>query len=325
MIRTIYFPATGTPQKDLSRDDIRQKLSHPDGWVWVSLENANEAEINEYLNQLFHFHPLAIEDCLSAGYQTPKIDDYNSYIFIVAHVLSNNHGKTEIETNELDLFLGKNFLVSVDHCEIMTPVVKVWRKLERDERLQNNGPDFLCHSLLDMLVDEYLPYLDHLEDEIELLEDRILEKPKTEYMSQILDLKHITTSLRRVVSPQREMMNRLSRDEFAMVDRQSRIYFRDIYDHLVRIQEMSENIRDMISSALEVYLNATSMRLNEVMKALTIVSTIFLPLSFVAGVYGMNFTYMPEIQWIWGYPFVWLIFISIVIGMLVFFKKRGWF
>jgi magnesium transporter len=207
----------------------------------------------------------------------------------------------------------------------MPPVEKVWKGIERDERIYSNGSDFLCHAILDALVDDYMPVLDKMDEEIEWLEDRVLSKPEPETLERILSLKHSVMTLRRIVSPQRETINRLSRDDFPQIDRQSRIYFRDIYDHLVRIQDLSESIRDIVSGAMDIYLNSTSLRLNEIMKALTIVSTIFLPMSFFAGVYGMNFHYFPEITWPYGYAYVWALFIAIFVGMLIFFKKRGWF
>jgi magnesium transporter len=170
-----------------------------------------------------------------------------------------------------------------------------------------------------------MPLLDRMEDEIEQLEDQVLSKPKVETLERILALKHSIMVLRHIIWPQREVVNRLSRDEFSMIDEKSRIYFRDIYDHIMRIQEMSENIRDIVSGSLDIYLNSTSLRLNEIMKALTIVSTIFLPLSFVAGNYGMNFKFMPELNWPLGYVMVLGIYLAIVVGMLSFFRKRGWF
>lgn len=325
MIRTIYFPKTGSPQYDLAVSALRPALADPDGLLWVSLEQPTEDEYRTILANLFHFHPLAIEDCQTKGYQTPKVDDYGTYIFIIALAIMNGQTREACRTEELDIFLGKNFVVSVFHADEMPPVSRLWQRLERDERLHNNGSDFLCHALLDYLVDDYLPHLDTLEDEIEGLEDRVLKNPEPAVLSKIIGIKHYIMTIRRVISPQREMINNLSRDEYPMIDRQSQIYFRDIYDHLVRIYDMIDVIRDMATSTLEVYLNATSVRLNEVMKALTIVSTIFLPLSFVAGIYGMNFTFMPELDWVYGYPLIWLIFILISVGMLTFFKKRGWF
>jgi magnesium transporter len=226
---------------------------------------------------------------------------------------------------ELNIFLGENFMVTLHLDEAMPPVDQLWNQLEKDERLTHNGTDILCHRLLDYLVDDYMPVLDDLDDEIEWLEDQVLARPNPQLLSRILALKHTLIALRRIMSPQREVLNRLSRDEFAMIDNHARIYFRDVYDHMVRFQDLIETLRDIVTGAMDIYLNSTSLRMNEIMKALTIVSTIFLPLSFVAGVYGMNFEHMPELNWIWGYPMVWGIFLLIAAGMLIFFKRRGWF
>jgi magnesium transporter len=326
MIRSIYFPtADASPQLALNQDEITAALGNSDGLLWVSLENPTEVEIKEMLAGVFKFHPLAIEDCISSGYQTPKIDDFKTYIFIIAHALSKDGAHTLAATLELNLFLGKNYLVTCFHHDHVPCVDAVWDLISRDDRLIRNGSDFLCHAILDHLVDDYLPVIDHMDDEIEDLEDKVLQKPDPAILARILELKHDVLFLRRMISPQREVMNRLSRDEFPMIDMQSRIYYRDIYDHLVRIQDLTESLRDIIAGVLDIYLNSTSLRLNEIMKALTIVSTIFLPLSFVAGVYGMNFQFMPEIYWRFGYLGVWVVFVSVFVGMILFFKKRNWF
>ena len=259
------------------------------------------------------------------GYQTPKVDDFESYLFLIMHAVQMDDGLEELGTKELNVFLGPNYVVSSFLSETMSPVTNVWARLNRDERLVHHGADFLVHAIFDELVDEYLPLLDQMDEEVDLLEDQVLQMPRQRTLSRILLLKHRTLSIRRIIGPQREVMNRLSRDEFAQVDAHSRVYFRDIYDHLVRIQDLSESSRDLISDALSTYLSATSNRLNEIMKALTIVSTIFLPLSFVAGNYGMNFKFLPEINWPLGYPMVVLIYILIAGAMLSYFKRKGWF
>jgi len=326
MIHSIYYPPNNEkPQRDIPLNEIPAAMKQPDGLLWLSLENTGNGELTHVLGDIFKFHPLAIEDCQSDGYQTPKVDDFQDYIYIVAQALAPQNGFENLETIEFNLFLGSNFLVTSYKGELMPPVQDVWKLLEKDNRLHNFGSDFLSHALLDHLVDDYMPLLDNMEDEIEALEELVLEKPKPETMERILALKHSIMWLRRVIAPQREVMNRLSRDEYPMIDRQSKVYFRDIYDHLVRIQDMAESIRDIVGGSLDIYLNSTSLRLNEIMKALTIVSTIFLPLSFVAGVYGMNFQYLPEIYWRYGYIFVWCVFIAIAVGMLAYFKKRNWF
>jgi len=326
MIRSIHYDKQGRSRRDLSLQEMALALKDKDGLLWVSLEHAGPQEIQDVLGGVFNFHPLSIEDVLSAGYQTPKVDDFGNYLLIVAHAPQPDNELATLDTNELNIFLGKNFLLSSYLSEQMHPVEEVWRRIERDERLVNFGADFLCHALLDVLVDDYMPMLDEMDEEIDSLEDTVLIKPNPLTLERILTLKHAILSLRRVITPQREVMNRLSRDEFTMIDRHSRIYFRDIYDHLVRIQDLSETIRDVVGGTLDTYLSATSNRLNEVMKALTVVSTIFLPLSFIAGVYGMNFRYVvPDYDWRYGFVLFWMLCISVAGGMLLFFKKRGWF
>jgi magnesium transporter len=232
----------------------------------------------------------------------------------------------DLETDELNIFLGENYLVTVSKCKVIQPVEAVFHRIKRDERITQNGSDFLCHAVLDVLVDEYMPIIDKMDEDIEWLEDQVLAKPNPQTMERIINLKHSIMSLRRIIAPMREVINRLSRDDFPMIDRQSRIYFRDIYDHLVRIQDLSDTIRDIVSGTMDIYLNSTSLRLNEVMKALTIVSTIFLPLSFLAGVYGMNFLVnYPSFTWKYGTVFFWGLSIFVAGGMLLFFKRRGWF
>ncbi len=321
MIRSMVYVNGGKPQIGVPLGQISTDVRAA-GLLWVSLENPTESEIYATLRDTFHFHPLAIEDCLTVGYQAPKIDDFGEYIFVIAHALQPG---PELNTIELNCFLGKNYLVTSFQSPALSSIDMVWKKLERDERLVSHGADFLLHAILDVMVDEYMPILDQMDEEIETLEDEVISKPQPPILEKILDLKHRIMNLRRIVNPQREVMNRLSRDDFPQIDRKSRIYYRDIYDHLVRIQDLSESIRDIISGSLDIYLSATSNRLNEVMKALTIVSTIFLPMSFFAGVYGMNFHYFPEITWKYGYVMAWAIFLLIPIGMLIFFKKRGWF
>lgn len=324
MISIVYFPKIGAPQFNLPFSALRSALADREGLVWVALEEPDEEEIARVLANQFHFHPLAVEDCQSDGYQTPKLDDYGDYLFLVVQSVTSGGLLDGDTTRELNIFLGDNYLVSSSLRKI-TAVEKLRKRLERDERIYQNGSDFLCHALLDQVVDEFIPHIDQLEEEIDFLEEAVLSNPDPQTLQRILRLKRYSMNLRRVISPQREVINRLCRDDFPMIDPHSRMYFRDVYDHLVRIFDMLDGIRDMTTSALEVYLNATSLRLNEVMKALTIVSTIFLPLSFVAGIYGMNFDYMPELGWRWGYPLVWLIFVLIAGGMLSYFRKRRWF
>lgn len=325
MIRSVYYLKDFPLEKNLSLPKIQEALKSGEGLLWVHLDQPTTEESQTLLAETFKFHPLAIEDCMSNGYQTPKVDDYDDYLFILVHSLIPSEDLGELATTELDLFLGSNYLVSSTLQPESSAINSVFNRLDRDERFISHGMDYLCHLLLDVIVDDYMPVLDQMDEEIDWLEDKVLEKPHTSTLEKILTLKHSTLTLRRIIIPMREVVNILSRDEFPQITPNKRIYFRDIYDHLVRIQDLIESVRDVASGTLDIYLSATSNRLNEVMKALTIVSTIFLPLTFFAGVYGMNFKYFPEINWQFGYLYVWILFAVLAIGMVAYFKHKGWF
>ena len=325
MIRSILFTDGAAPKYNISVEEMKITYDDPKTLLWVSLENPDVEEF-AVLREVFQFHPLTIEDSMNEGYQPPKVDDFGSYIFLIVHAVDPSADFHELRTRELNIYLGENFVVSVYYGERVKAIDTVFQRIEKDERLAQNGSDFLCHAILDALVDDYMPIIDKMEDEIEMLEDLVIAHPRPETLSRIIDLKHAIMTLRRIISPMREVINRLSRDEYRMIDAQSRIYFRDVYDHLVRIQDLSDTIRDIVGGTMDIYLNATSLRLNEVMKALTIVSTIFLPLSFLAGVYGMNFQrQIPAYSEDLGIAIFWAICIAVAGGMLAFFKRRGWF
>lgn len=325
MYKVAFFQANQSPKLITNPAEIEEKLHSTDGFTWISLEKSNNEEMDQILRGLMHFHPLPIEDCQSSGYQTSKIDDFSDYIFVITHAVNPAKEIGDLETMELDFFLGKNYLVTCYTDDIMPPISKTWELIQRDYRLSKYGPDFLCHTILDSLVDDYMPLIDQMESEVEWLEDSALEKPRQETLQRLLSLKHSIMSLRRIIAPQREVMNRLSRDEFSQIDKQSLIYFRDIYDHLVRIQDLTDVIRDIVSGALDIYLNSTSLRLNEIMKALTIVSTVFLPLSFITGAFGMNFIHIPGAAHEYGFYLTCLGLVILGIFMLLYFRKRNWF
>ncbi len=325
MIQSVYCSPEGKLISPCPIDDLAGLIQSGKGTLWVNLVKPAADEIKQVMVDIFHFHPLAIEDCQSVGFQAAKVDDYDTYLFLIAHALPSDVDLEHIEPLELNIFLGANFIVTHHSQEALSCIDIPWKLFNRDYRFQTRGVDYVCHAILDHLVDDYLPLIDQMEEEIEWLEDKVLAKPDPQTLERLLMFKHSIMILRRVITPQREVVNRLSRDDFVQIQPHSRMYFRDIYDHLVRVQDMAENIRDIVGVSLDIYLNSTSLKLNEVMKALTIVSTIFLPLSFLAGVYGMNFKYFPEINWQFGYPLAWLVFILVVITMLLFFKKRGWF
>lgn len=326
MFRAVFLKPLEEPLVLDSVSQINNYLNSPEGFLWVSLETSDNAEIDSVLRGLFNFHPLAIEDCQTIGFQVSKIDDFGDYIFIITHAIDQSGNEDDINTTELDLFLGKNYLVTCYTDPSMAAIAKTWNLITRDWRISKFGPDFLCHTILDVIVDDYMPIIDQMESEVEWLEDKVIEKPSPETLHRLLTIKHSIMALRRVISPQREVMNRLSRDEFhEIIDKQSLIYFRDIYDHLLRIQDLADILRDIVSGGLDIYLNSTSLRLNEIMKALTIVSTVFLPLSFITGAFGMNFLHIPGAASPIGFYVTCSLLVLLGVFMLVYFKKRHWF
>lgn len=324
MIDALAF-RNGTLRELHDLDAIKREFERGEGGLlWIHLHQCNHNEYEAVLKTLFRFHPLAIEDTLSQGYQAPKVDDFTDYLFLIAHAITSDSTLTEIGTTELNCFLGKQYLVTSCHEDVLQPVQTTWQRALRDQRILERGADFLLHALLDAVVDEYLPFLDRIDEEVDQLEDRIIIQADPSDLRRILQLKHMILAMRRVASPQREVMLRLSRGEFSLIQQSHFIYFRDIYDHLVRIADLSESVRDVVGSTLDTYLSVSSNKLNEVMKTLTMVSTIFLPLTLVTSLYGMNFDFMPELHWHYGYLMVWIIMGVIIVGMLWFFHRRRW-
>lgn len=324
MIHAIYDSKQDNARRIESIAELKELLTRDTGVVWVHLHQGEPSEYTTILKDVFNFHPLAIEDTLSYGYQPPKIDDFQDYLFIIVHAITSNNELSELATEELNCYLGRNYLVTVCHNATIQPVETVWERVHRDERIIERGADFLLHTVLDTVVDEFLPFLDRIDDEVGSLEDQIILDPKPDALKRILELKHTILALRRISSPQREVMLRLSRGEFDLLSQQSQIYFRDIYDHLVRVTDLSEGVRDVVGSTLDTYLSVSSNKMNEVMKALTIVSTTILPLSLVTSLYGMNFRIMPELEWRYGYLMVWIIMGLIVAGMMWYFHRKRW-
>jgi len=325
MIRCLKMNIAANNFAEITLIEAKEAIADPTKIVWISLESATADEINLVLGDTLHFHPLTIEDCLSDGYQIAKVDDFEDYLFIIANALKVTEGEFDLDSAELDIFLGKNYLVSCFTASSMSPVERVWKRLQRDHRVYNQGADFLCHALLDALGDEFMPVTDNMENEIEVLEDTVLQRPNPQVLERLLTIKHSIVSLRRIINPLRELINRLARDQYPQIDTGNRVYFRDIYDHLVWILDLAETIRDIVSGAMDIYLNSTSLRLNEVMKALTIVSTIFLPLAFVTGLFGMNFIHIPGLSHPLGFWAVCALCLLISFAMIYFFKKQKWF
>ena len=319
--RALIRDGGGTRTLDPTPENLRAALDHGANVLWLDLLGATP-EASALLSGVFDFHPLAVEDCLGQV-EHPKIDDYEAYLYVVTRGLCGDGAGDSLQVAELDLFLGPNYLVTF-HRQPLHCITNLWERALQDERYPQRGADGLAHAAIDLLVDDLMPILDKLDATIEELEDEILANPTQKTLARILEIKRATLHLRRVVMPQREMTYRLSRDESPLVRPKTRLYFRDVYDHLVRVADINESLRDLVAGALEIYLTVVSNRMNEVMKVLTLVATIFMPLTLLASIYGMNFRHMPGLEWRYGYFGLLGLMLASATGMLWWFRRRGW-
>jgi magnesium transporter len=324
MIRIIFRDAEGHVACDLPLEQLLADLHAKNGTVWIDMQTPSMDEYKLVLEQIFHFHPLAIEDAMN-DIHLPKIDDFGTYLYLVFHTVALGHEPMDIDTEEVDVFLGLNYLITI-HDQPRRSIEKAW---DTEHHLADGlarGPAMLLYELLDNQIDAYIPIIDAFEDQLERLGDDIFRSDENErvLLNRLLTAKSSSLRLQRILTPQRELLGRLATNEYRAIPAPARSYFRDVHDHLARLANLAESTRDLAGSTIEIYLALVNNRMNEVMKILTIMSSIFIPLSFIAGIYGMNFEYMPELSWRWGYPMVWAVFILVGSGLLLFFRRRKW-
>jgi magnesium transporter len=324
MIRIIFRKAEGQVACDLPVTQLLDVLHAEDGAVWIDMQTPSLEEYKFVLERTFHFHPLAIEDAMN-DIHLPKIDDYGTYLYLVFHTVGLGQEPMDIETEEVDVFLGANYLVTI-HDQPRRSIDKAWDSEHHVVQGLARGPAMLLYELLDSQVDSYIPIIDAFEDQLERLGDDIFksEENQRNLLNRLLTAKSSSLRLQRILTPQRELLGRLATNEYRTIPPPVRIYFRDVYDHLARLANLAESTRDLAGSTIETHLALVNNRMNEIMKILTIMSSIFIPLSFIAGIYGMNFEFMPELSWRWGYPMVWGIFMLVAGGLLYFFRRRKW-
>jgi magnesium transporter len=289
---------------------------------WIDLEDPTEKEA-ALLSDPFHFHPLAIEDTLK-DVNHPKVDDYESYVFMTVHGIRFDAPTDQFETRELDVFLGPNYLVT--HHEGPMRSISSSRDL-CNKNLQTampKGADFLLHQILDQMFEHYFPELDKIEDKVQHVQVEVFTKPSQETLDQIFLLKRDIMQLRRICFPQRELLHRLARGEFKVVSARAAAYFRDIYDSLYRIVDASYAYQDTIQGTMDAYLSVVNNRLNETMKRLTVITAVLASAAVVTGVYGMNFELMPELKWRYGYFWALGLIVTVPAVLITWFKKRGW-
>ena len=291
--------------------------------TWINMDGLHQVDITEKLGKHFDIHPLVLEDILNTE-QRPKIEDFDDYLFIVLKMLYLDGKEDEIKVEQISMILGPNFVISFQEREgdVFDPLRG--RIKEGKSRIRKMGSDYLAYALADAIVDNYFTVLEKLGEKIENVEDELIGNPTPETLQTLHDLKREMIFLRKSVWPLREVISRWEREETPLIKDTTRIYLRDVYDHTIQVIDSVETFRDMLSGMLDIYLSSISNRMNQVMKVLTIIATIFIPLTFLAGVYGMNFENMPELKWRVGYFMVLGIMVIIAVFMLFNFRKRKW-
>ncbi len=291
--------------------------------TWINIDGVHDIDIIEKLGSRFELHPLIMEDIVNTQ-QRPKFEDYDKYLFIVLRMLYVSSEDKEPKSEQVSLILGSNFVISFQESkgDVFQPIRN--RIAKSKGRIRKTGADYLAYALMDAIVDNYFIVLEKLGETIESIEDDLIQKPAPETLQIIHNLKREAISLRKSVWPLREVISGMDRAETTLIRKPTRIYLRDVYDHTIQVIDTIESFRDLISGMLDIYLSSVSNRMNEVMKVLTIFAAIFIPLTFIAGIYGMNFANMPELSWQWGYPAALAVMAIVAIILLFYFKRKKW-
>src|SRR5665648_372754 len=288
MIRSLFYTADGSIQHDLTIDQIADIVGQNQGVLWLDLVEEDLQNSEHILKDVFGFHPLAVSDALDEQH-VPRVADWRTYLYLVLHAPFIDIDSSEpLKTFELDIFLGKNYLVTYQ-AKRLSIVDRVWTTILRDDRYLKQGADHLFYKLADDLIADFMPLAEKMDVIIDDIEDRIFTGTSQELLEKIFVMKRSILQLRRIIAPQREVFNKLARGDDTIIDKKERVFFRDIYDHLVRLHDISESLRDLMSSILDTYLSVINNRMNEVMKTLTVITTLFMPLSFLVSFFGMNF------------------------------------
>ena len=317
-----YGPDGVTETKDATLEQCAACKDGP-GVAWIDVEGIHDVAKLEELGRCFDLHPLVMEDILNTD-QRPKAEDYGGYLYIVLKMLCFDATKNEVVADQVSVILGSRFVISFQEGELDVFDPLRLRIREGKGRIRTMGPDYLAYALVDAIVDNFFVIFEKFGDEIDVIEDELMASPSRGTLEKIYRLKRDMLFLRKSVWPLRELVAVLERGDSDLVTDPVRTFLRDVHDHAVYLVDTIETFRDMLSGMLDIYLSSMSNRMNEVIKVLTIIATIFIPLTFVAGVYGMNFEYMPELSWRWGYPAVLALMAGVAGGMLVFFRRRGW-
>ena len=322
-IRIIDYDETQLEEKEVKTVEEVFPFKDKPTITWINIDGLHDIEVIEKIGRHFGLHPLVLEDIVNTE-QRPKLEDFGDHIFVVLKMLYYDNDKNELEVEQVSLIFGLNFVISFQEClgKIFEPLRERIRKGKG--RVRKSGADYLAYALIDSIVDNYFVILEQFGERIEDTEQGLATNPTQETLQTIRAFKKEMIFLRKSIWPLREVVNSLERGESPLIHESTGIYLRDVYDHTIQIIDAVESYRDMLSGMLDVYLSSISNKMNEVMKVLTIFAAIFIPLTFVAGLYGMNFQFMPELGWHWGY-FAALGFMAVIgILLVVYFRRKRW-
>lgn len=292
---------------------------------WMDIQGLGSETVLKQVGEIFNLHPLLLEDVVNVP-QRPKLEDYNNQLLVISQMVRLKEDESGFDTEQVSFVLGKRYLLSFQEEELQDCFEIVRDRIRTSQgRVRKSGADYLTYLLLDTIIDGYFPVVEHYEDRIEALEDAIISNPDRETMQEIYDVRRELLALRRLIWPMRNVLHLLMRDHHGIVSDEVQIYFRDSYDHVIQILEIIEAYRELAASLMDVYMSTMGNKLNEIMKFLTVISTIFIPLTFIVGVYGMNFDNMPELKGEWSYFLVWLVMLAVAGGLIFYFWRKGWF
>lgn len=313
MIRTLAI----TNDQRLEVDLPLAQLAHADiDWYWVDFNVPNKEEAL-LLENHFHFHHLAVEDCLQF-LQRPKLDYYDGYHFLVLHAIN----KLSLASEEVDMFVGRNYVITFHHNQ-QEEIDEAWQRMCSDDKLYSGGPNQCAHLIIDKLVDYFFPIVQKMEDELMLLDNDLVTKSIDQLMNEVYEIRSQLLLLRRSINPMRDLLYRIINSDRLTGGQEQLVYFTDIYDHLLKLSDMIESNREITADMRDSYMSINANRMNATMRTLTVITTIFMPLTFIAGIYGMNFTYMPELEWSFGYFLVLGIMGIVGILMVIWFRRKG--
>ena len=328
-IHLIDYTATDFVEKVLASAEECKSYLDEDNVTWIHLQGPIQAETIQHIGNMFELHPLSLEDVMNKG-QRPKIEEYDDQLFAVMSMPIENDDSIVIE--QVSVYLGVNYIISF-HTGDTDPFEPLRSRLRKKRgRIRNLNADYLLYAIMDLIIDQGYPILENLGEKIENIEEALLSSSvKQSTLGDIHSIRRQLLVLRRNLWPQREAVNNLLRGENTLIEENTSFYLRDCYDHTIQILDLIENYREMAGSLIDIYISSTSYRLNEIMRVLTIIATIFIPLTFIVGLYGMNFSNpdspwaMPELHWYYGYPMAWGVMIATMLGMLIYFKRKDWF